>query len=125
LAFSVEILHENSTSNAPDDFEDWQTTSVPLTLSYFSDSGVFGSIGVEFVNHKFSNFGVGGHDSFAPVNAGIGYRLSSNAGVLSIEVQNLFDEHFHYQNRTLRRNLTAAPRYAPERTVFARGTVHF
>lgn len=125
FALSAEIVHEQSSSDDLPDFEQWQTTSAPITLSYFSDSGVFGSVGVELVDHRFSNPGDGGSDRFALVNAGLGYRLPDNRGVFSIEVQNLLDTQFNFQNRTVRPDLTAAPRYAPERTVIGRGTIRF
>lgn len=125
FALSVEVLHETSTSDAPFDFERWRTTSVPVTLSYFGDSGIFASASVEFVDHEFSNPGDGGDDRFVTAGVTLGYRLPGNAGIISVEVQNLFDESFNFQNRTVRPDLTATPRYAPDRTVVARGTIRF
>ena len=125
FALSAEFLHEMSSSDAPFDFEKWQTTSLPVTLSYFGETGLFGSVGIELVDHKFKDPGIGGSDEFVVVGAAIGYRLPNNAGIISVEVQNLFDEDFQFQNRTLRPDLTAAPRYAPERTLLARGTIKF
>ena len=58
-------------------------------------------------------------------NATLGYRLPRKVGILSLEAQNLFDERFNFQNRSVRPDLTATPRYAPKRTVMARGTIHF
>jgi hypothetical protein len=46
-------------------------------------------------------------------------------GILSIEAQNLFDERFSFQNRSLRPDLNVAPRYAPELTVIGRATLSF
>ena len=125
FALSAEVLHETSTSDVPFDFERWRTTSVPVTLSYFGDSGIFASASVEFVDHTFSNPGDGGDDRFVTTGVTLGYRLPGNAGIISIEVQNLFDESFNFQNRTVRPDLTATPRYAPDRTVVARGTIRF
>jgi hypothetical protein len=126
IALSAEILHEvSSAEGLPFNFEDWRTTSVPVTLSYFSETGIFGTLGFVYVDHEFSDPGDGGSDSFAIVNLGVGYRLPANRGVFSLEVQNVFDESFNYQNRSIRPDLNAAPRYAPERTILARGTVHF
>ena len=84
-----------------------------------------GSFGGNFVDHRYSDPNNRGEDKFAIANATIGYRLPANAGILSLEVQNLFDEHFHFQNRSIRPDLTAAPRYAPERTIMLRGTIRF
>lgn len=125
IALSAELSHEKSESDAPFDFMKWQTTSVPVTLNYFDKSGLFGSIGVEFVDHKFADPGVSGSDTFAIVNATSGFRFPGNAGFISIEVQNLFDETFHFQNRDRRPDLFVVPRYAPERTILGRGTIRF
>ncbi len=125
FALSAEVIHEDSSSDAPLDFASWTTTSVPVSLNYFSDLGLFGSAGLEFVDHSFSNPGDGGSDEFVLVNAAVGYRFPGNSGIVSLEIQNLFDEDINFQNRSVRADLTAKPRYAPERTVLARGTISF
>jgi hypothetical protein len=94
-------------------------------LSYFSESGLFASAGVEFVDHSFSQGLSGGSDKFAPVNVSVGYRMWDNRGIISVEVQNLLGENFNFQNRSTRLDLTAAPRYAPEMTVLAHATLNF
>jgi tetratricopeptide (TPR) repeat protein len=126
IAVAAELIHEQSeVKNFASDFDEWQTTSVPLTISYFSEAGVFGSLGLEFVDHGFTSMGVENSDSFHLVNAVLGYRLPDSRGILSVEVRNLFDEDFHYQNRTRRPDIAAQPRYAPERTIYARGSIRF
>jgi hypothetical protein len=126
FAFSAEIVHEHAESkNAVRDFADWRVTSVPLTLSYFSESGWFGSAGVEFVDHSFDDPGSGGEDTFNIVSATIGYRLPDNRGVISLEGQNLLDTDFSFQNRSIRYQLTLPPRYAPDLTIALRGTFSF
>ncbi|MFO0992051.1 MAG: hypothetical protein U1E67_08995 [Hyphomicrobiales bacterium] len=124
-ALASAIMYEDIWSKGGFDFESWQTTSVPVTVSYFDESGWFGSIGIEFVDHSVKNFGLGGSDMFSPVNATLGYRLPNNRGVMTIEAQNLLDEEFNFQNRTLRPDITAGPRYAPDLTILARGTFSF
>lgn len=125
LALAAEIVHERSHSDAPFDFSEWRTTSFPVTLSYFAEWGVFGFLQAEYVDHAFSNPGIDGADTFGLVSAGLGYRLPQSRGIVSIEVQNLFDERFDFQNRSIRPDLTAAPRFAPERTIMARGTIKY
>jgi hypothetical protein len=58
-------------------------------------------------------------------NASAGYRFPANRGVVSIDAKNLFDEHFQYQNRGEPLDITAKPRFAPERVVQVRGTLRF
>jgi tetratricopeptide (TPR) repeat protein len=125
LALAAEVLHEHSKSDSPGDFTDWRTTSVPISLSYFSESGWFGSAGIEFVDHSFQEPGDRGSDRFNLFNATVGFRLPDNLGILSIEGQNLLDEDFHFQNRTTRPDIAAAPRYAPDRTILLRATLSF
>jgi len=126
IAIAAEINHERSEAdNFFSDFDEWQTTAVPLTISYFNEAGFFGSLGVEFVDHSFTSLGTESSDTFHLFNAALGFRLPDNRGVLSVEVRNLFDEDFHYQNRTRRPDIAAQPRYAPERTIYARGAIRF
>lgn len=126
IALAADLIDERS--EADDffpDFDHWRTTSVPVTVSYFDPTGFFGSAGIVFVDHSFTDGADGGDDQFHVVNATLGYRLPRNRGVFSLEALNILDEEFHYQNRTLRPDVTAEPRFAPEPTVFVRGSVRF
>jgi hypothetical protein len=125
LALAVELSREISHSDIFNDFEKWEAISAPITLSYFSESGLFASAQVVYVDGEFRNPGVQGHDEFAVVNVTAGIRLPDNRGILSIEALNLFDERFHFQNRSTRPDLSVAPRYAPELTVLGRLTLSF
>lgn len=125
LALAAELSHELSHSDVVFDFEKWEAVSIPVTLSYFSDGGFFAAGQVVFVDGDFRNPGVEDGDEFAVVNASAGYRFPGNHGIASIEAQNLFDERFNYQNRTIRPDISAAPRYAPELTVLGRLTLSF
>lgn len=125
LALSAEYIREKSSSESVFDFDEWQANSVPVTLSYFSDWGLFASVRAEYVDHRFRNFGVTNEDTFTTVSTALGYRFPKNKGILSLEIQNLFDNEFNFQNRTIRPDLSAAPRYAPERTILSRGTLNF
>jgi tetratricopeptide (TPR) repeat protein len=125
LALAAEVTHEISHSDVFNDFETWQATSLPVTLSYFSDGGFFGSAQVVVVDGEFSNPGESGDDQFAVVNASAGYRFPDNRGILSVQALNLFDESFKFQNRSIRPDISAAPRYAPELTILGRLTLSF
>jgi hypothetical protein len=125
FALAAELTHELSHSDVPNDFEKWQADSLPVTVSYFSESGLFGAAQVVFVDGEFRNPGDDGDDQFAVVNASAGFRLPDNRGVVSIEALNLLDEKFKFQNRSVRPDLTATPRYAPELTVLGRLTLSF
>jgi tetratricopeptide (TPR) repeat protein len=125
LSLAVEPTHELSHSDVLNDFEKWEANSLPMTLSYFSDSGIFGSAQLVLVDGEFRNPGESGDDQFAVVNVSAGFRLPDNRGILSVEALNLLDENFKFQNRTTRPDLVAAPRYAPDLTVLGRLTLGF
>src|SRR6185436_11569175 len=117
--------HERIESDVPGEFLKWEAKEAPVTLSYFSDSGFFGSAQVVYVDGEFHDLGSHGYDEFAVVNASAGYRMPDNRGIVSIEALNLFDEDFQFQNRTTQLDLSAAPRYAPDLTVLGRLTLNF
>lgn len=125
LALSTGVSRETSQSDAAFDFADWDTTTIPVRISYFGEIGLFGSFGLELVDHDFANPGISGEDRFTIFGGTLGYRFPKSIGIVSLEVQNLFDEPFHFQNRSIRPDLNVSPRFAPERTVLARGTFRF
>jgi outer membrane receptor protein involved in Fe transport len=108
------------------------TFSVPVAIEYFGSSGifdgVFGRLGVTFVHQMLdfpSGVGPSRDDSFALVDAAIGYRLPNRYGIVSLEARNLFDEKFHYQDISFQTPRTPNPRFIPDRTIMARITLSF
>ncbi len=125
LAFSAEYVLEHSDGESPFDFDHWRTATIPLKFGYFDPTGFFSSAELNFVEHEFQELSDSGTDKFQVLNATLGYRIPNNRGVFSVEVLNLLDESFHFQNRTLRPDIAVKPRYAPERTIYARGSLRF
>ena len=85
---------------------DLQTISVPLRIRYFHHSGFFAGLQTTYVYQEVersesSNF-PDGTDSFVVVDAAVGYQLPNRAGVVSLQVQNLFDTKFKYQDDSFR-----------------------
>jgi outer membrane receptor protein involved in Fe transport len=73
------------------------------------------------------SFSQGGHDSFVVVDVGIGYRFPKRLGIASLQVNNLFDEGFRFQDDSFREfsdEPTVGP-YIPERTILGRVTLNF
>jgi outer membrane receptor protein involved in Fe transport len=108
-----------------------KTWSVPLKASYFHPSGFFGLLGVTYVDQEIERQALAseatGDDEFVLTDLAVGYRLSKRRGILSVAVQNLFDEDFNYQDdsyRTFEDEPTIGP-YIPERTVMLRMTLNF
>ena len=64
-------------------------------------------------------------DDFTLVDLSIGYRLPDRWGLLSLEVNNVFNEQFSYQDLNFYDLDTNNPRFIPDRTIFARVTLNF
>ena len=110
-----------------------ETTIVPVFVSYFHGTGgaagLFAEIGANFVRQKVdlvpsSTFGEARED-FITVDAGIGWRLRQRRGLLSLEVRNLFDEKFLFQDMNIQNPVPSNPRFIPDRTVIGRLTRSF
>ncbi len=100
------------------------TKALPLTLTYHAPNGVFARGRASFVNQEiFSRNSLGAQsrvrDRFSVVDLSVGMRLPGRRGLVSLEVNNLFDESFVYRD-TAFEGEPRVPLYAPEQTVFAR-----
>ena len=68
-----------------------------------------------------------GKDEFIVVDAAIGWRIPNRLGIVSLEVRNLFDEEFKYQDDSFREfsdNPSIGP-YIPNRTILGRFILRF
>ena len=92
---------------------------VPLNVSYFHPTGVFAKFGATYVDQEAPVDPSSSHDRFWTVDAAIGYRLPKRYGLLSLDIKNLFDEEFTYQN-SFNAGAQRIPRFQPSRAVFAR-----
>lgn len=107
-----------------------ETVVVPLSTRFFHPSGFFAGVRGNFVWQEVdlpptANFD-DGHDNFFLVDADVGYRLPKRFGIISLEVRNLFDTSFHYQdiNTQTAREASTSP-FLPTRMVFGRLTLSF
>lgn len=108
-----------------------RTWSYPLQAHYFHPSGYFGLAGVTYVDQQISrqsgSTDAGGDEDFVVTDLAVGYRLPRRQGILSLAVQNVFDEEFDYLDdsyRTFEDEPTIGP-YIPDRSVMARFTLNF
>jgi hypothetical protein len=107
-----------------------ETSTVPLTLKYSHSSGFFASA-------KFTHVDQEGQyeipvpskyaDNFNLTDVLLGYRLPRRHGFLSLQVNNIFDEKFAYQDDSVFSNdfFNQSPQYIPERNIYARITLNF
>ena len=108
-----------------------ETISLPVSVRYFDPSGLFAGISGTYVDQDVQRSELAarasGQDSFFLVDAAIGYRLPKRYGILSVEVKNVFDEEFFYQDDSYRQ-FGAEPvigPYFPDRTVVGKISFSF
>ena len=130
LAASAEYQFERFERG--DDFtagiRDVETHRLPLGINVFHPSGFNARLKATYVdqNGSFQPQGslpgafVDGSDRFWVVDAAVGYRFPNRRGLLTLEIRNLFDEKFRFQDTD-----PANPAIQPERLIFARLTLNF
>ena len=126
LSLSAEYLYEGfdrEVATGSEDIIDLETHRVPLSLRYFHSSGLSGLFKATFVDQS-GKLGptppTDGQDNFWVLDAGIGYRLPKRYGVVGVEVKNLLDKTFRFQDTDPKR-----PIVQPERLVVFRVTLAF
>ncbi len=107
------------------------TYAAPLSVRYFSPSGIFAGAGVSFVYQDVKQRSGSpfpeGDDTFYILDAGVGYRFPHRRGLISVGVQNVLDHDFNYQDDSYRKtgNDPALSPYIPDRTIIGRLTLNF
>ncbi len=106
------------------------TDLAEVSLRYFDVSGFYTGISASYLEqNKDSNTGtslISESESTSIVDLNIGYRLGKRKGVISLDVHNLLDERFSFQDsgfRTPSENVSARPFI--ERHVVGRITFNF
>ena len=132
LAFNVEAFYDLfERDQSAFEIRQVKTYALPVGLRYFSPSGVFAGIGgsllYQSVEKRSGSTTPQGDDVFYVVDAGIGYRFPRRRGLISLEVQNLLDHDFNYQDDNYRKvgNDPAFSPYLPDQTVIGRLTLSF
>lgn len=121
--FTAQPGYETQFGNLP---ERVKTISLPIGVRYFASTGWFAGASWTFVHQRVVRAATStqgsGSNSFALVDAAIGYRLPRRLGIVSIGVKNLFDRTFRYQDDSYREFGTqpSIGPYFPTRTIFAR-----
>ena len=101
------------------------TYSVPLGVRYFHPSGLFGGVGMTFVHQDLeraadnqTEFGEG-DSNFTVLDAQIGYRLPKRFGIVTLQVANILDKSFKYQDDSYResQDSPSVGPYIPQRQV--------
>ncbi|MGH8563251.1 MAG: FecR domain-containing protein [Gammaproteobacteria bacterium] len=106
------------------DLPELRTHYLPLDISYFHPSGLSATLGATYVDQEATKGRAlrdlsRSHERFWTLDASIGYRLPKRYGLVGLEVRNLFDEEFDYQN-SFNEGAQQLPRFQPSRAVFLR-----
>lgn len=110
------------------------TVSVPAGIRYFHPCGFYAGVQGTLVRQMLDLAPPSGFftprsrdsDNFFLVDVSIGYRLPRRLGIFSLDVRNLFDQSFFYQDQNIQvSEQSVTPRFFPTRTVLGRLTLSF
>jgi outer membrane receptor protein involved in Fe transport len=123
---SAEYLYEDFERNREfigiENIVDLTTNRLRLGVNLFDRSGLSAGLRATFVDQEgkvgFSAENVSDH--FWVLDAAVGYRLPKRYGRVTIEIRNLLDQQFRFQDTD-----PVNPSFTPERFLFARFTLTF
>ena len=127
-AFSAEALFEKfdgGESGDPSIPDRVRTITVPLSIRYFHPNSLFAELTGTYVHQDVelpsnSVFEDGSDDDYL-VDLAVGYRLPKRHGLLSLEVRNLFDREFRFQDQNIQTAEPSTPHLIPDRTIWGAG----
>jgi tetratricopeptide (TPR) repeat protein len=134
LAFSIEPQYEKY-KNKEITIEPnmVNTFTFPITARYFNELGFFSKISLTYLHQNVNQQLSSGQElskndeKVFLLDTGIGYRFPKRLGLISLEVNNILDEKFQFQDNNFRltqkRNRTV--RFVPDRSIFAKVTINF
>jgi len=106
-------------------FAELNIVRVPAEIRYYDPSGFFALLGAAFVHETGTFFDpfftpYRDHETFAVVNAGAGWRIPGRSAVASLQITNLFNTGFRFQDVDVRN-----PAFIPHRMIQGRITFSF
>ena len=111
------------------DPEKLRTWLFPLTARWFHPSGLFAEASATFL---YQDLRRGDEATFEDGNDGtwllggaVGWRLPERRGLVALQVANLLDSSFRYEDDNFRTNQDFTSPYLPERTVLLRLNLNF
>ena len=107
--------------------EKLETMTVPLTVRYFDPLGFFAVFGTSYLRQKVHQPLESDHgtEDVVLLDAAVGYRLPKRLGVVSLEVNNVLNQDFNYEDINFFTNEVRNPQFIPERTILAKATLNF
>jgi tetratricopeptide (TPR) repeat protein len=100
------------------------TTSVPLSLRWFDENGLFTSVDAVYVHQTLTESpGAPQRDEHGVLLGGsVGYRLENGRGVIALEGGNLLDQNLEIRDPTFVTTRPQGPLYARDFAIFLTGT---
>ncbi len=124
LGYFYEKFERDSEFVGYDQIKDVTTHKYPLELNFFDPTGVTFRIKTTYVDQD-GEFGdprffstVQANDHFWLVDTALSYRLPKRHGIITLEVKNLFDENFRFQDTD-----PSNPSFKPERSILLKITL--
>ncbi|HZR02178.1 MAG TPA: FecR domain-containing protein, partial [Burkholderiales bacterium] len=104
-------------------------TKLPVGLRYFLPQGFFGEVMATTVWQSIRRQATAtlpsGSENFTVIDVLLGWRLPGRRGIVSLEVKNLFNTTFFYQDDNFRSTQIRLPPFVPERRVWLKGALWF
>ena len=129
--FQYERFERDPRQVGTDGFTELNTYRVPLGINFFHPSGLSARLQGTYVDQD-GKFGdprnapvVPQDDQFGVVDLSVGYRLPKRWGLITLEIRNLFDKVFNFQDGIEGATGPPDPQISPERLIFARFTLAF
>ena len=129
LAAALAYRYEQFANEKTDFPPNTRTHTLPVTLNYFHPNGLFGGLTLTYVYQYIDliNQNVDlrpeatDSDTFAVVDAEVGYRLPKRYGIFRLLVRNLFNQDFDFQGVSGRTSTARddVPPFFPEPTLAA------
>ena len=131
-AFSADYQMESLRGTfASSDPTELVTAAIPVGLRYFHPNGVFANVVTTYVRQEArfitSTPSLSAKEEFSVVDLVVGYRFPKRLGIFSLEVKNLFDREFLYQDNSFATadKFNFNPRFLPVRSVYLKAIVNF
>ena len=106
-----------------------ETLTVPLRVTYHHPAGWRAGLTATFVEQDLVAAAARplaqAHEDFTLVDLDLGWRLPRRAGIVSLQVRNLFDQAFLYQDLDFTTGIPVVETLIPERTVWFRLSLGF
>lgn len=106
-----------------------KTRTIPLSFHYAHPSGFFAASRVHWVKQSVDLVTLSGVDKYENrfwlTDLNMGYRLPHRRGMILLNIANLFDKSFQYQDTNFQTGQARTPQYYPERAVFMKLNLAF